>query len=102
MDLSVRNGPLSHASPTGKAKKWKTMWAMFEEPSVQLGRTHATHTQLNHHPSRKKRQLSDTDRRCLEQNEPLRVTWQASWRRKSWLWVALAGFLAEGHWDLEG
>lgn len=78
------------------------MWAMFEEPSVQLGRTHATHTQLNHHPSRKKRQLSDMDRRCLEQNEPLRETWQASWRRKSWLWVALAGFLAEGHWDLEG
>lgn len=67
----VSNGPSSHTSPTGKAKKWKTAWGTFREPTAQLGRTHIIHTRTHavNHLSRKKRQMSDMDRRCLEENK---------------------------------
>ena len=64
MDLRVRNGPSSHTSTTGKAKKWKTTWGTLREPTAQLGRTHIIHTCAHavNRLSRKRRQVSDMDR----------------------------------------
>lgn len=67
MDSSVRNGPLSRASPVGKAKKWKTEWGHIQGAYHLVGQhTHCARAHVVNHLSKKKRQMSDTDRRCPE------------------------------------
>lgn len=85
----------------GRPRNGRQGGAMFEEPVVQLGRTHTAHTcaractPLNNHLCKRTGQMSDMDRRCLEEKElsggPGRLpgggragsgwSWQAAWRR---------------------
>lgn len=70
MDSSVRNGPLSCASPLGKAKKWQTVWGhahgawSFAGQDTCGTQAHMCTHAVNH--LSEKRRMSGMDRRCLE------------------------------------